>query len=101
MLNQTVLAFLNKAENDATLKNRLSGIGPEAISQVAAETGFNFTADEWASTIKGILAGEINEGDLGQVAGGGGTLQPSLGISQTSLKLLLPNANGTSVWAPQ
>jgi predicted ribosomally synthesized peptide with nif11-like leader len=101
MLNQAVLSFLNKAENDATLKNRLSGIGPDEISKLAGESDYNFTGDDWAATLSGILAGEINEGDLGQVAGGGGTLQPSLGISQTSLKLLLPNANGSAVWAPQ
>ncbi len=103
MSNQAVLTFINKAEGDSSLRNRLVGLGAEGISKVAAQVGCNFTVDEWVSTLGEIYNSELSDQELNQVAGGANSPAPlgPLAVSRVSLDKAIPNAHGTYTLAPQ
>ena len=103
MSNQAVLTFINKAEGDSSLRNRLVGLGAEGISKVAAQVGCNFTVDEWVSVLGEIYNSELSDQNLNQVAGGSAAPAPinPINIQPANLERAIPNAHGTYTLAPQ
>jgi predicted ribosomally synthesized peptide with nif11-like leader len=74
MTPQTALAFIKKLNADNDLLNHVSSFkGVDALLQLAAESGYSFTVDEWRQALSSMESGELSEDELGKVAGGGGT----------------------------
>ena len=82
---QMVHDFWRKAQSDTAIQARLRDVNADnkdsamqALMQIAAEAGFQFTEAEHDAAVKEELtrrhsAGELNEEELEQVAGGTGT----------------------------
>ena len=82
MSTEAVKKFWTKAQQDARLKMKLAAIQEKerqvtiaAVVKLAAEAGFAFTAQEYDAAVKEELAkqhsaGELNERELEQIAGG-------------------------------
>ena len=98
MLNQTVLSFINKAENDPVLKNRLPGMGADVISEIAAEVNFHFKPEDWVSTVSALYSGELADTDLSKVSGGALVQQNPLGVTPSRLEKVIPNALGSCTY---
>lgn len=83
---QSAIAFINKVNEDTALQNRiktLKGGDLNALLNVATESGFKFTADDWSTAIVAGSSAELSEDDLNNVAGGIVVInsQPSLTIN--------------------
>ena len=68
-------AFIEKIESDNELKAKLEALyekaeQPEEIIAVAAQSGFNITADEITAFRNSSTSAELTEEDLGVVSGG-------------------------------
>ena len=74
MSMESVLAFIQKTSNDATLQSRIASLGPDdagGLVQVASSAGFPFSVEELREVIsKAESASEVGDGELEQVSGG-------------------------------
>jgi predicted ribosomally synthesized peptide with nif11-like leader len=73
-------SFLNKAEEDAALREKLEaleGDGKAAV-KLGAEFGFEFTAEEFAAAMDELYYGELSDDELEDAAGGQAGLRPPL-----------------------
>jgi predicted ribosomally synthesized peptide with nif11-like leader len=73
-------SFLNKAEEDAELREKLEaleGDGKAAV-KLGAESGFEFTAEEFAAAMDELYYNELSDDELEDAAGGKGGLRPPL-----------------------
>jgi predicted ribosomally synthesized peptide with nif11-like leader len=72
MSTKAVIEFLSKLEEDGELMDRcrkaLESEGPEAVANLAAEKGWEFTVEEFAEHV--ASGDELDNGALDQVAGG-------------------------------
>jgi predicted ribosomally synthesized peptide with nif11-like leader len=75
MSKQAVLNFIVEVNKDKSLYEKVNSLPSsrvEALITVAREAGFDFTADEFVTTVleQSRNAGELKEDELEQVAGG-------------------------------
>jgi predicted ribosomally synthesized peptide with nif11-like leader len=75
MSKQAVLNFIVEVNKDKSLYEKVNSLPSsrvEALITVAREAGFDFTADEFVTTVleQSRSAGELKEDELEHVAGG-------------------------------
>src|SRR5258706_177477 len=80
MSEQHVLAFVNKVNKDKALQAKMHALPGDtaALVKFAGESGFSFSVEEWQAVAASSF-GELTDGDLDAVTGGGGGTTP-LGI---------------------
>ncbi|HLY26153.1 MAG TPA: Nif11-like leader peptide family RiPP precursor [Aggregatilineales bacterium] len=92
MINKTVMSFINKVNEDPALHAKVTGQSHlEVLLKTASENGFNFTADEWMSTVQAIYSGELSDDDLANIAGG------AVFPSKPNPLGILPGGNATAI----
>jgi predicted ribosomally synthesized peptide with nif11-like leader len=95
-MNQNVLSFLSKVKQDSALSNSLIGIELDQLVSLAAKNGFQFSGDDWMSTLTELNVSELSDSQLDNVSGGGLPLiRPS-----TELAPGVINATGVPPFAP-
>ncbi|HLY26154.1 MAG TPA: Nif11-like leader peptide family RiPP precursor [Aggregatilineales bacterium] len=102
MISKSVLAFIEKVNQDPSLHAKVAGEPRlDIMVKVAGENGFNFTPDEWIGTVQALYAPELSEEDLAVISGGGTSpfqlpTNP-LGLQASQLGNLLPGSNASGV----
>jgi predicted ribosomally synthesized peptide with nif11-like leader len=94
MSRQAVMNFIIKANEDKALYekvNTLPSSRVELLIDIARDAGFDFTADEFVSTVleHSRNAGQLEEDDLEQVAGGASDYLMQ-GIDGATYKFYMP-----------
>ncbi len=77
------MSFLNKAEEDDALRERLEALEGDSAAAVklGAENGFEFTAEEFDAAMDELYYGNLSDDELEDSAGGQGGLRPPLGFN--------------------
>ena len=70
MINPTVMTFVQKTNEDPTLRVQVASLDIPGLLALAATQGYHFSQDEFISTLKSIAFEEISDEDLDHVAGG-------------------------------
>jgi predicted ribosomally synthesized peptide with nif11-like leader len=75
-------SFLNKADEDDALRERLEDLeGDGALAvKLGAEYGFEFTAEEFTAAMDELYYGDLSDDDLEDAAGGKSGYRPPLGF---------------------
>jgi predicted ribosomally synthesized peptide with nif11-like leader len=75
-------SFLNKAEEDDNLRQKLEDLEGDSAAAVrlGAEHGFEFTAEEFDAAMDELYYGELSDDELEDAAGGETGYRPPLGF---------------------
>ena|SRR5258708_9583451 len=97
MSQENALTFIRQVNQDAGLQAKLRPLAANdmtSLLKVAAETGFDFSADDYLAAMQAqsiVPTSELSDDDLNLIAGGGsasggggaGKVMPQLGIAVT------------------
>jgi predicted ribosomally synthesized peptide with nif11-like leader len=75
-------SFLNKAEEDDALREKLEDLEGDSAAAVklGAEHGFEFTAEEFNAAMDEMYYGDLSDDELEDAAGGQTGYRPPLGF---------------------
>jgi predicted ribosomally synthesized peptide with nif11-like leader len=75
-------SFLNKAEEDENLREKLEGLEGDGVAAVklGAEFGFEFTVEEFNAAMDEMYYGDLSDDELEDAAGGQTGYRPPLGF---------------------
>jgi predicted ribosomally synthesized peptide with nif11-like leader len=75
-------SFLNKAEEDDALREKLEDLEGDSAAAVklGAEHGFVFTAEEFNAAMDELYYGDLSDDELEDAAGGKSGYRPPLGF---------------------
>ena len=72
MLNSAVVGFIKVSLSDQKLQAKQKSLDLDGLVSFAGELGYQFTTDEFRTTITSLASSELSDDDLEQVAGGMG-----------------------------
>ncbi len=77
------MSFLNKAEDDDALREKLEALEGDSAAAVklGAEHGFEFTAEEFDAAMDELYYGDLSDDELEDSADGQGGSRPPLGFN--------------------